>query len=57
MTSEKPTVLVIGATGPTGRLILEEFDREPGDVKLRLAARKPVDFIDKFGHTNNRMGS
>ena len=43
MTSEKPTVLVIGATGQTGRLIVEEFDREPGGVTLRLAARKPAD--------------
>ena len=43
MATEKPTVFVIGATGQTGRLIVKEFNRDPGDVKLRLAARKPAD--------------
>jgi NAD(P)H dehydrogenase (quinone) len=43
MSSEQPTVLVIGATGQTGRLIVSEFDREPGHVRLRLAARKQAD--------------
>jgi uncharacterized protein YbjT (DUF2867 family) len=37
----KPTVLVLGATGQTGRLIIEEFDRDPGGVNVRLAARRP----------------
>jgi NAD(P)H dehydrogenase (quinone) len=43
MSSEQPRVLVIGATGQTGRLIAAEFDREPGQVRLRLAARKQAD--------------
>jgi hypothetical protein len=33
MATEKPTVLVIGATGQTGRLIVKEFDRDPGPVQ------------------------
>ena len=47
MSSEQPTVLVIGATGQTGRLIVAEFDRDPGNVRLRLAARKQAD-IEKM---------
>ncbi len=43
MSSQQPTVLIIGATGQTGRLILEEFNRDPGSVRLRLAARKQAD--------------
>ena len=37
----KPTILVLGATGQTGRLIIEEFDRDPGGVQVRLAVRRP----------------
>ena len=47
MSSEQPTVLVIGATGQAGRLIVAEFDRDPGNVRLRLAARKQAD-IEKL---------
>jgi NAD(P)H dehydrogenase (quinone) len=47
MSSEQPSVLVIGATGQTGRLIVAEFDRDPGNVRLRLTARKPAD-IEKL---------
>ena len=36
----KPTVLVLGSTGQTGRLIIEELNREPGSVHLRLSSRK-----------------
>jgi NAD(P)H dehydrogenase (quinone) len=43
MSSEQPTVLVIGATGQTGRLIVADLDRDPGNVRLRLAARKQAD--------------
>ncbi|HJY96359.1 MAG TPA: NmrA family NAD(P)-binding protein [Acidimicrobiales bacterium] len=43
MTAEQPTALVIGATGQTGRLIVDEFRRDPGGVKVRLAARKQAD--------------
>jgi NAD(P)H dehydrogenase (quinone) len=47
MSGEQATVLVIGATGQTGRLIVADFDRDPGNVRLRLAARKPAD-IEKM---------
>ncbi len=43
MYDHRPTVLVLGVTGQTGRALLEEFDRDPGEVLLRVAARKPAD--------------
>ena len=43
MSAKQPTVLIIGATGQTGRLIAEDLSRDPGDVRLRLAAHKPAD--------------
>ena len=43
MYDHRPTVLVLGVTGQSGRAILEEFDRDPGEVLLRVAARKPAD--------------
>jgi NAD(P)H dehydrogenase (quinone) len=42
MSLRQPTVLVIGATGQTGRLIVEDLQRDPGNVRLRLAAHKPA---------------
>ena len=39
--NRKPTILVLGATGQTGRLIVEELDHDPGGVQVRLAARRP----------------
>jgi NAD(P)H dehydrogenase (quinone) len=36
----KPTVLVLGSTGQTGRLIIEELNREPDSIHLRLSSRK-----------------
>jgi NAD(P)H dehydrogenase (quinone) len=39
--STSPIVLVIGTTGQVGKLIVEEFDRDPGNVRVRYAARKP----------------
>lgn len=39
----QPTVLVLGATGQTGRLVVEELRRQPGQVHLRVAARKETD--------------
>ena len=47
MSSDRPTVLIIGATGQTGRLIVADFDRDSGNARLRLAARKQAD-IDKM---------
>ena len=43
MYDHRPTVLVMGVTGQTGRLLLEEFDRDPDEVRLRVAARKTAD--------------
>jgi NAD(P)H dehydrogenase (quinone) len=47
MSSDRPTVLIIGATGQTGRLIAAELDVDPGNARLRLAARKHAD-IDRM---------
>ena len=38
-----PIVFIIGATGQTGKLIIEEFDRHPGRVQLRLGVRSQAD--------------
>ena len=35
-----PVVLVIGTTGQVGARIVQELDRDPGDVHVRYAARK-----------------
>jgi NAD(P)H dehydrogenase (quinone) len=52
MSFHQPTVLVIGATGQTGRLIVENFKRDPGNVRLRLAAHRLADVerLKSFGH-------
>jgi len=34
-----PIVFLVGATGQTGKLIIKEFDRNPGEVHLRLGVR------------------
>jgi NAD(P)H dehydrogenase (quinone) len=47
MHDHQPTVLIMGVTGQTGRLLLEEFDRDPGEVRLRVVARKAAD-IDRL---------
>jgi uncharacterized protein YbjT (DUF2867 family) len=39
--AEAPVVLILGATGLVGGHVVEEFDREPGGVHVRLATRKP----------------
>jgi NAD(P)H dehydrogenase (quinone) len=38
---QKPTVLILGATGQIGRFILEHLKREPDTVHIRVTARKP----------------
>ena len=38
-----PVVLIVGATGQTGRRIVDEFGPDPQGVRLRLAARKQAD--------------
>ncbi len=47
MHDHQPTVLIMGVTGQTGRLLLEEFDRDPGEVRLRVVVRKAAD-IDRL---------
>jgi NAD(P)H dehydrogenase (quinone) len=42
-----PIVLLIGATGQTGRHVLEEFDRDSDDVHVRLGVRRPEQ-IERF---------
>lgn len=37
---DKPTVLVLGSTGQTGQLVVEELDRYPDAVRLRLCSRR-----------------
>jgi uncharacterized protein YbjT (DUF2867 family) len=45
--STKPVVLILGATGLTGSFLIEAFDRDPGDVHIRVTARRP-DQVSKF---------
>jgi uncharacterized protein YbjT (DUF2867 family) len=45
--STKPIVLILGATGLTGSFLIEEFERDPGDVHIRVATRRP-DKVKKF---------
>ncbi len=52
MSSQQPTVLVIGATGQAGRLIVEDLNRDPGNVRLRLAAHKQAD-VEKLKSAGN----
>jgi NAD(P)H dehydrogenase (quinone) len=47
MPSHQPTVLLIRSTGQTGRQIVKEFERVPGEVRLRFGARKHAD-IEKL---------
>lgn len=37
---DRPTILVLGSTGQTGRLVVEELDRYPGAVQIRLCSRR-----------------
>ncbi|MBV1781038.1 NmrA family NAD(P)-binding protein [Paeniglutamicibacter sp. ABSL32-1] len=52
-----PIVLVIGTTGQVGKLIVEEFDRDLGNVRVRYAARKPerVDELRAAGRDAVRL--
>lgn len=38
-TADLPIVFIVGATGQTGKMIIEEFDKHPGTVQLRLGVR------------------
>ena len=39
MPSHQPTVLLVGSTGETGRQIVNEYERVPGEVRLRFGSR------------------
>ena len=43
MSRHQPTVLLIGSSGQTGRRIVREFEREPGELRLRFGVRKQSD--------------
>jgi uncharacterized protein YbjT (DUF2867 family) len=57
MDATSPVVLVIGTTGQVGELIVEEFDRDPGAVRVRYAARRPeqVDALRAAGRDAVRL--
>jgi len=40
-TLQKPTVLVLGASGQIGRFVVQQLDQTPGEVHIRVAARTP----------------
>jgi NAD(P)H dehydrogenase (quinone) len=42
-TDNSPLVFLMGVTGQTGRYILEDFDKNPGDVRVRIGVRKQED--------------
>lgn len=52
-----PVVLVIGTTGQVGKYIVDELDRDPGNVRVRHAARKPeqVDELRAAGRDAVRL--
>ncbi|MBB4729715.1 NmrA family NAD(P)-binding protein [Xanthomonas arboricola] len=43
MSQSTPLIFLMGTTGQTGRLILQEFDKNPGDVRVRIGVRKQED--------------
>jgi uncharacterized protein YbjT (DUF2867 family) len=46
-TDSRPLIFLMGVTGQTGRLILEDFDNNPSDVRVRIGVRKQAD-LDRF---------
>jgi uncharacterized protein YbjT (DUF2867 family) len=46
-TSTTPLIFIVGATGQTGKLILDAFDRDPEGVRIRVGARHQKD-IDRL---------
>lgn len=38
-----PLIFLMGTTGQTGRLILEDFDKKPEGVRIRIGVRKEAD--------------
>jgi len=52
MSTTQPVIFIVGATGQTGKLILDEFDRDPEGVQIRLGVRGQAD-IDRL-HSEGR---
>jgi uncharacterized protein YbjT (DUF2867 family) len=46
-TDSNPLIFLMGVTGQTGRFILEEFDNNPSDVRVRIGVRKQAD-LERF---------
>jgi NAD(P)H dehydrogenase (quinone) len=42
-TESSPLIFLMGTTGQTGRLILEELDRDAGNARIRIGVRKQTD--------------
>jgi NAD(P)H dehydrogenase (quinone) len=42
-TDNGPLIFLMGVTGQTGRYILEDFDKNPGDARIRIGVRKQDD--------------
>lgn len=42
-THTTPLIFLMGTTGQTGHLILDDFDKNPDGVRIRVGARKPED--------------
>ncbi|MEP0873075.1 NmrA family NAD(P)-binding protein [Trichocoleus desertorum AS-A10] len=42
-TDNSPLIFLMGVTGQTGRFILEDFDRNPSDARVRIGVRKQED--------------
>lgn len=46
-TDSSPLIFLMGVTGQTGRLILEDFDNNASDVRVRIGVRKEAD-LERF---------
>jgi uncharacterized protein YbjT (DUF2867 family) len=47
-TLQKPTVLVLGASGQIGRFVVQQLDQTPDEVHVRVAARTPERCLGKL---------
>jgi NAD(P)H dehydrogenase (quinone) len=46
-TDTRPLIFLMGTTGQTGRHILEDFDQNPGNARIRVGVRKQED-LERF---------